>query len=80
MKCELTLLSSLEKVFFEKPENIIEHKSGSMLKNEIYSFQLLCKGSVKGYPQKIKCRLVVESEIQSYLPAFSETRPPFRSA
>lgn len=66
MKCELKLVSSLEKVFFEKPVNMPEHTSGSMLKNEIYSFQLVTWGEGEIVTRK-KCKIKVESELEPYI-------------
>lgn len=42
MEAKFKLISSLEKVFFDYPEELSEQTCGSMLKNEIYSFQLAC--------------------------------------
>ena len=68
MKCELKLLSSLEKVFFEKFTDLPEHTSGSMLKNEIYSFQLAAWGEDENhFLQKLECKLKVESELEPYI-------------
>lgn len=67
MKCKLKLLSSLEKIFFAEPTDMIEHTSGSMLKNEIYSFQLACWGIGESYERRLKCRIQVESELEPYI-------------
>ena len=65
MKCELKLLSSLEKVFFDKFTNLPEHTSGTMLKNEIYSFQLATWGEDDNhFLQKLECKIKVESELE----------------
>lgn len=40
MSYSFKITSSLEKIFFEKPDAIPELKTATMLKNEIYSFQL----------------------------------------
>jgi len=40
MECIFKLTSSLEKIFFDKPDTLPELKNATMLKNEIYSFQL----------------------------------------
>ncbi len=40
MSYSFKITSSLEKIFFEKPDSIPELKTATMLKNEIYSFQL----------------------------------------
>lgn len=66
MTCELKLLSSLEKVFFDKPTDMPEHVSGSMLKNEIYSFQLSAFFQHEK-KQKVCCKIEIESELQPYI-------------
>ena len=48
MNCEFKLVSSLEKCFFGK-ENFPATRGGSMLKNEVYSFQLLCSAEAGYY-------------------------------
>lgn len=68
MKCELKLLSSLEKVFFDKFAELPEYTSGSMLKNEIYSFQLAGWGEDDNcWLQKLDCQIRVESELAPYI-------------
>lgn len=67
MKCKLKLLSSLEKVFFAEPTGMCEHTTGSMLGNEIYSFQLACWGMGEPYEQRLKCKIQIESEIEPYI-------------
>lgn len=63
METRFKLLSSLEKVFFDLPEEWPEFDAGSMLKNEIYSFQLA--GWTEGHKNpKIPCRLEVESPLK----------------
>lgn len=64
------LTSSLEKIFFNNFDNLIKTDSGSMLKNEIYSFQLaaelktdLCVNTT--------CRIEIESEIAPYISMYS---------
>lgn len=66
MNCELKLLSSQEKVFFKNPSDMLEHVRGSMLKNEIYSFQLavFCRDADN---QRVFCKIKVESELQPYI-------------
>lgn len=60
------LVSSLEKLFFDKPTHVNAHTHGSMLKNEIYSFQLA--GWVHDdCEQRICCKLKIESELASYI-------------
>lgn len=66
METRFKLLSSLEKVFFDLPEEWPELTSGTMLKNEIYSFQLA--GWAEGYKNaKVSCKLVVESPLADYI-------------
>lgn len=68
MKCKLKLLSSLEKVFFDMSPDWEECTSGSMLKNEIYSFQLVGEGYVQKYnQQRLPCKLEVESVLKPYI-------------
>ena len=66
MASEFKLLSSLEKIFFNIPEDIKEKVSGSMLKNEIYSFQLAGKGD-DDEEQRLKFRVEIESELAPYI-------------
>ena len=62
MRCEVKLLSSLEKVFFDKFTYLPEHSSGSMLSNEIYSFQLAIWGEGEILPNHA-CTIEIESEL-----------------
>ena len=55
-------ITSLGKVFFDFPKEE-EIQQGSMLRNEIYSFQL-CMHAFREKPQRILCRLEVESKLQ----------------
>ena len=66
MKCELKLISSLEKIFFENFSDIQEHTSGSMMKNEIYSFQLAMWGEHE-WLTRLNCKLKLETELESYI-------------
>ena len=66
MKCELKLLSSLEKVFFEKFTDLPEYEKGSMLKNEIFSFQLATWGE-GAIVTRHKCKIKIESELTPYI-------------
>ena len=66
MQCEVKLLSSLEKVFFDKFTDLPEHSSGSMLKNEIYSFQLATWGYGEILPNHA-CKIEIESELEPYI-------------
>ncbi len=68
MKCELKLLSSLEKVFFDKFTDLPEYSSASMMKNEIFSFQLAGWGEDENcWLQRLECQLKIESELQPYI-------------
>lgn len=63
---QLKTTSSLEKIFFDGFENIPEQRCGTMLKNEIYSFQLVTWDSYeKGTRQTYQ--LAVESELEPYI-------------
>lgn len=66
MECEVKLLSSLEKVFFENFTGMPEYKSGSMLSNEIYSFQLAIWGKNDILPRQA-CTIEIESELKPYI-------------
>ncbi len=70
LQAEFKLLSSLEKVFFDFPEHCQEQTSGSMLKNEIYSFQLASKLEFDG-DEKMWCRIELDSELNEYITAYS---------
>ena len=63
------LVSSLEKVLFEKPDNLSEHNRGSMLKNEIYSFQLAAWFQNQE-DQTTTCTLQIESALASYITVY----------
>jgi hypothetical protein len=75
MKCKVKLTSSLEKVFFDQFEHIPEVTSGSMFKNEIYSFQLVTFGE-HAKVSKQTCELVVESELLPYIQVKEVTYVP----
>jgi hypothetical protein len=66
MECEVKLISSLEKVFFENFTEVPEHTSGSMLSNEIYSFQLAIWGKNDILPRQA-CTIEIESELKPYI-------------
>ena len=66
MTCEFKVLSSLEKIFFDLPKDIKEQVSGSMLKNEIYSFQLVGVGDDKE-EQRLGLRMEIQSELEPYI-------------
>lgn len=65
LQTQFKLLSSLEKVFFEMPETH-EFLEGSMLKNEIYSFQLAIFATQRTYGL-IPCRVEIDSELAPYI-------------
>ena len=65
LETQFKLLSSLEKVFFEMPETH-EFLDGSMLKNEIYSFQLVAFATQRTYGL-IPCRIEIDSELAPYI-------------
>ena len=66
MKYLFKLVSSLEKVFFTGIELFREKCEGSMLSNEIYSFQLVgwCSNEEN---QKVLCTYRICSELQEYI-------------
>ena len=66
MECEVKLVSSLEKIFFDHFADIPEHTSGSMLCNEIYSFQLAVWGKNDILPRQA-CTIEIESELKPYI-------------
>lgn len=67
MKCKLKLISSLEKVFFSECTDIEEITSGSMLKNEMYSFQLVCYVETTWFQTRFLSKIHVESELEPYI-------------
>ena len=67
MQCRLKLLSSLEKVFFDECTHIEEHTSGSMMKNEIYSFQLACYVETKLLQGRFLSKIKVKSELEPFV-------------
>ena len=66
MEYAFKLVSSLEKVFFDKPDSMTGYTYGSMLKNEIYSFQLAGLGYDEE-EQRLGLRMEVESELKPYI-------------
>lgn len=60
-------MSSLEKVFFRECTGIEEKVSGSMLKNEIYSFQLVCHVETTWPQGRFLSKIKVESELEPYI-------------
>ena len=67
VKCKLKLVSSLEKVFFSECADIEEKTSGSMMKNEIYSFQLVCYVETTWFQTRFLSKIQVESELEPYI-------------
>ncbi len=66
------LTSSLEKRLFDIPRNPVDYTSASMLKNEIFSFQLT--GWIKSTehePQVMQCRIALVSDLAPYIKVFS---------
>lgn len=68
MECKMKLLSSLEKVFFFDYDALPEWNSGSMFKNEIFSFQVMCwaEGFYNNV-QRLYGRIQIESELEPYI-------------
>ncbi len=67
-------ISSLEKVFFDFPENISAQKSGTFFKNEIYSFQLVCEVEDERhsfFTGRCNCRIELDSEIKDCITLYS---------
>lgn len=60
-------MSSLEKVFFSECTDVAEKTSGSMLKNEIYSFQLVCYVETTWPQTRFLSKIKVESELEPYI-------------
>lgn len=66
MQCDVKLLSSLEKIFFDQFTELPEYTSGSMLSNEIFSFQLATWGYGEILPNHA-CKIEIESELKPYI-------------
>ncbi|MDO4618173.1 MAG: DUF4091 domain-containing protein [Clostridia bacterium] len=66
LNSQFKLLSSLEKIFFDIPENMPETSNGSMFKNEIYSFQLATKITYDGN-ERAYLRYEIESELKDFI-------------
>lgn len=62
MPYEFKLVSSLEKNFFGRPDHLPERSSGSMLKNEIHSFQLIATATPNELPKRM-CRMEIASDL-----------------
>ncbi len=69
MDKEFRLVSSLEKIFFDIPPNLTELNSGSMLKNEIYSFQLACF-VMDGGKTMLPCTIEIKSKLEKYITVY----------
>lgn len=67
MQCRLKLLSSLEKVFFDECTHVEEQSSGSMMKNEIYSFQLACYVETDYLQGRFLSKIKVISELEPFI-------------
>lgn len=67
MRHEFKLVSSLEKNFTAKPDHMQEITCGSMLKNEIHSFQLIGWAENEEWPLRSDCRVELESPIADYV-------------
>ena len=70
MEYRWKLTSSLEKIFFHNFDNLIETDCGSMLKNEIYSFQLAAEMKNTKHV-KTTCKIEIESELAPYISMYS---------
>ncbi len=66
LKSEFKLISSLEKVFCEFPNHVPEKLEGSMMKNEIYSFQMAAKITGEWY-SRLNFRIEIGSELQDVI-------------
>ena len=66
LETKFKLLSSLEKVFFDFPEELQELKSASLLKNEIYSFQLATYFKAET-DWDVKGKIIIDSELKDYI-------------
>lgn len=75
MEVAYKLTSSLEKIFFERPDNVPEQTHGTMLKNEIYSFQLAiwCKNQED---QSIPCKIKIKSPLEDCIRVYTEGYVP----
>lgn len=69
MEYSFKIVSSLEKLFFEKVENIKEFNSGSMLKNEVFSFQIAC-WIKDDSARRIPCKIKIISDLKPYITVF----------
>ncbi|MBQ2614644.1 MAG: DUF4091 domain-containing protein [Clostridia bacterium] len=75
ISCKLT--SSLEKVFFRNFDALGNQDCGSMLKNELYSFQYAAMVQGEDWP-RVYCRIEIESELSPYIRVFQVGYVPNR--
>lgn len=75
MKYEFKTVSSLEKIFLDTSMDIKEQTSGSMLKNEIYSFQLAARLEEHDYPMR-DCVIKIDSPLAEYITLYSVDNIP----
>ncbi len=73
-KSKFKLISSLEKIMGVFPDDVKEFNSGSMLKNEQYSFQAVIKFSVDEW--YARGRIEVESPINEYITLYTVENVP----
>lgn len=66
MAYQFKLTNSLEKIMFGKPDGLPEFSHSTMLKNEIFSFQLVGWFSSKE-DQKTTCTIHIESPLHEYI-------------
>lgn len=75
MKYEFKTVSSLEKIFLNTTMDINEQTCGSMLKNEIYSFQLAARLEEHNYPTR-DCVIEINSPLAKYITLYSVDNVP----
>ena len=75
MTYQFQLTNSLEKIMFGKPNGLPEFSCASMLKNEIFSFQLAGYFTSQEY-QKTTCTIRIESPIREYISLYREDYVP----
>lgn len=66
MEYQFKLTNSLEKIFFDPIDAFPELKESSMMKNELFSFQLAAWVTGNGWP-RIKCKMEIESELAPWI-------------
>lgn len=75
MKYQFKTVSSLEKIFLHTSMEIQEQTSGSMLKNEIYSFQLAARMEEHNHPTR-DCVVEISSPLAKYITIYSVDNVP----